>query len=67
MGNITLTKREYSELLEIKKRLEEILKIKGKKPLPEKDGFLRAFGVFKKEMKGDTLDYISKLRKEWRR
>jgi len=67
MGNITLTKREYSELLEIKKRLEEILRIEGKKSLPKRDGFLKAFGILKKEIKGETLDYVSKLRREWRK
>lgn len=66
MENIALTKREYSELLEIKKRLEEILKTKEKKISPKKEGFLRAFGILKGEYKRDSLDYISKLRKEWR-
>lgn len=67
MGTVTLTKKEYSELLEIKRRLEELLRFKEKKIPPEKDGFTKAFGVLKGKIKGDSLRYISKLRKEWRK
>jgi hypothetical protein len=53
--------------LEIKKRLEEILEKKEKKPFYKKEVFDLAFGILREKIKGDTVDYISKLRKEWRK
>jgi len=67
MGTVTLTKREYSELMEIKKRLEKLLEVKERKISPKKDGFKKAFGILKGKFKEDSLDYISKLRREWRK
>lgn len=67
METITLTEKEYSELLEIKKRLDKLLEIKKGKAPSKKDGFLEAFGILKGEIKGSSLGYISKLRKEWRK
>ncbi|MFQ6049820.1 MAG: hypothetical protein ACE5J0_02150 [Candidatus Paceibacterales bacterium] len=64
---IILTKKEYSELKEIKKRLEKLLRAKEKKISPKKDGFLEAFGILKGKFKGTSLDYTSKLRREWRK
>jgi len=33
----------------------------------EKNGFLNAFGVLKNDFKGNSSDYVSKLRKKWRK
>lgn len=66
METITFTKREYSELLEVKKDLERILEKKRIAP-PRKDRFLRAFGILKGSFRGNSLDYVSKLRREWRK
>ena len=67
METITLTKKEYSELIEIKKRLDKLLEIKKRKIPPKKDGFVEAFGILRGKIKGDSISYISKLRKEWRK
>lgn len=67
MATITLTKKEYSELLEIRAKLDKLLEIKEKKIPPKKDGLGKAFGILKGKIKGSSLDYVSKLRKEWRK
>jgi len=67
METITLTKREYSELIEIRRRLEKLLESKERKISPKKDRFLDAFGILKGAIKGDSINYVSKLRKEWRK
>jgi len=66
MGTVTLGKKEYSELLEIKRRLEKVLKEKKGEISSEKDNFLKALGILKGKIRGDSLSYISKLRREWR-
>ncbi len=53
MGTITLTKKEYSELIEIKRKLEKLLEIKERKISPEKNGLVDAFGILKGKFKGD--------------
>jgi hypothetical protein len=67
METITLTKREYSELIETRRRLEKLLESKKRKISSKKDGFVEAFGILKGKIRGDSLGYISKLRKEWRK
>lgn len=66
METITFTKREYSELLGITRDLERILEAKKKRASLKKDTFLRAFGILRDSIKGESVDYISKLRKKWR-
>ncbi|MDI6883088.1 MAG: hypothetical protein QMC93_01265 [Patescibacteria group bacterium] len=61
----TITEKEYSELWKVKDILERILRPEEKKP-SKRDSFLKAFGILKNKIKGDSLDYVSKLRKEWR-
>lgn len=67
METVTLTKKEYSELLEMKRKLEKLLEFKEKKISPKKNGLADAFGILRGKFKGDSLSYISKLRKEWRK
>jgi hypothetical protein len=62
MSKIIIDKKEYLELMKIKEIFERILKVKKRK-MPKKNGFLKAFGVLK-EIKGSSLNYVSKLRKE---
>ena len=68
MEILTLDKKEYSELTRIKDIIEKILNsAKARKTVKLKeDGFSKAFGVLKNDIKGNSLDYICKLRKEWR-
>jgi hypothetical protein len=47
--------------MKIKEILERILKVKKRK-IPKKNGFLKAFGVLK-EIRGNSLNYVRKLRK----
>jgi hypothetical protein len=67
METVTLTKKEYSELLDVKRKLDKLLKVKEEKTPPKKDGFREAFGALKESFKGDSLSYVSKLRKAWRK
>ncbi len=67
METVTFSKKEYSDLVEVKERLEEILRNKRRKASFKKDGFLKAFGLLKGKLKGSSSDYVSKLRKEWRK
>ena len=67
MGTVTLTKKEYSELIEIRRRLEKLLESKERKVSPKKDGFVEAFGILRGAIKGDSIDYVSKSRREWRK
>jgi len=66
MESIILSKKEYSELIRIKDIIERILISAREKKISKKDNFLEAFGVLKNSFKGDSLNYIFKLRKEWR-
>jgi len=66
----TITEKEYTYLLEAKNALEKVLSfsIKENNSLKiNKSVFLNAFGILKSTIKGDSLNYISKLRKEWRK
>jgi|GEM_PF-3595500 len=65
MGRIIIDEKEYLELVKLKDILEKILRLKEKRP-PKTNGFLKAFGVLKK-IKGNSLVYVTKLRKEWRK
>jgi hypothetical protein len=65
MSKIIVDEKEYLELMRVKDILEKILRLRGKKS-PKKNGFLNAFGILK-EIKGDSVSYVSKLRKEWRK
>jgi hypothetical protein len=67
MGKVTLTKKEYSELMEIKEKLDKILREKKRATSSKENNFLEAFRILKRSFKGDSLDYIAKLRKEWRK
>lgn len=63
-----ISKKEYSELEEIKSMIEKILKsvpVKEKE-VSAQDGFLKAFGILKNDFKGNSVDYVSKLRRECR-
>lgn len=66
MDTITLTKKEYKELLEAKKRLYG--KVKLFVPAKKKSKFLdEAFGIFKDDFgKTSSIAYVSKMRKLWR-
>ena len=66
METIILDKKEYSELVRMRDIIERILDSVKEKRISKKDNFLEAFGVFKDSFKENSLDYISKLRKEWR-
>ena len=59
-------KKEYSELVKMRDIIERILSSAKEKRISNKDNFLEAFGVLKDSFKENSLDYISKLRKEWR-
>ncbi|PIP31390.1 hypothetical protein COX24_03835 [bacterium (Candidatus Gribaldobacteria) CG23_combo_of_CG06-09_8_20_14_all_37_87_8] len=68
METITFTKKEYAELLTIKSKLDSILKAKKMTTYPKNNTFENAFGVFRDSFGGgDSLDYVNKLRKEWRK
>ena len=66
METIILDKKEYSELVKMRDIIERILSSVKEKRISKKDNFLEAFGVLKDSFKENSLDYISKLRKEWR-
>jgi len=64
METVTLNKKEYAELLRMRRLLEEILalKIKKKREIPEK-----TFGILKESFgKKNSVFYVSKMRKSWR-
>jgi hypothetical protein len=65
METVIITKKEYKDLINIKDIIERIL-TRGA-IIPKEDTLSGAFGILKKEFKGSSLDYISKLRKEWRK
>jgi hypothetical protein len=65
MSKIIIDEKEYLELMKIKEILERILKSKKRK-IPKRNGFLKAFGVLE-EIKRSSLNYVSKLREEWRK
>lgn len=67
METFTFTKREYSELLEIRSKLDKLLRARRRIEFIKRDGLSRAFGILKDSFKEDSLDYVSKLRKEWRK
>ena len=62
-----LNKKKYSELIEIKRAIEKLIDSMEEKKELEKNGFLNAFGVLKNDFKGNSSDYVSKLRKKWRK
>ena len=73
---IILSKKDYFKLLKVRKELEKILTAKRKeflvagKPNNKKRNalFKKAFGVLKNNFgKDNSLNYIIKLRKAWRR
>ncbi len=73
---ITLSKKDYLGLLKIRKELEKILAAKRKELLltgksnnkKEDRSFKKAFGVLKNSFgKNNSLNYVVKLRKAWRR
>ena len=66
MTIITLDKKKYSELIRDRDIIERILSSTREKRTFKKNGFTEAFGILKNRFKGNSLDYISKLRKEWR-
>jgi len=47
------------------KGLEEILKNR-RKNISKRNGFSKAFGILKGKIKGSSVNYVLKLRKEWR-
>ena len=64
METIILNKKEYLQLLRMKRMLEKILNSKSvrKKRISEK-----AFGVLKESFRGkSSVFYVSKMRKSWR-
>lgn len=68
METVTFTKKEYTELLTIKNKLDSILAEKKATMYPNGDSLKNAFGILRDSFEGgDTLDYINKLRKEWRK
>ena len=64
---VILNEKEYSELIEIKNAMEEMIDSLEEKKESEENGFLDAFGILKNDFKGSSLKYVSKLRKEWRK
>lgn len=66
METIILDKKEYSELTKVRDMIEKILISARKKRIIKEDGLLEAFGVFRKSSNGNSLNYISEIRKEWR-
>ena len=68
METITFTKKEYAELLTIKNKLDSILAEKRAAVYPNGDFLKNAFGILRDSFgEGDSLDYVNKLRKEWRK
>lgn len=66
MNTVTISKREYEELLSVKTRVSEsgadISKILPKKPFKD-----TAFGVLKNTFgKKSSVSYVATLRKSWR-
>jgi hypothetical protein len=65
MDTITLNKKEYSELLKMKKLLEKILASKierNKIEIPES-----SFGILRNSFgKKNSVFYVSEMRKSWR-
>ena len=64
METIILNKKEYLQLLKMKKMLEKILNSKSvkKRKISEK-----AFGILKESFgKKSSVFYVSKMRKSWR-
>lgn len=67
LKEIIINKKRYFELIEVKSIIEDILDSIEKKEISNEDNFSNAFGVFKNDIRGDSLNYVSKLRKEWRK
>ena len=67
LKEIIINKKEYFELVKAKSIIEEILNSLEEKKIDSEDNFSKAFGVFRNDIKGDSLGYVSKLRKEWRK
>lgn len=67
MKTITIDKKEYFDLIKMKDIIERIIDSAREKEYSKKNSaFLDAFGVLKNNFKGNSLNYVSKIRKEWR-
>ena len=66
MSPIAVTKKEYRELIDMRKKIEAILKYAMlNRGLLFKDN---SFGVLKNSFgKGSSARYVSKIRKSWRK
>lgn len=67
LKEISIDRREYFELIRAKSIIENILSSVERKEIKNEDNFSEAFGVLKNDIKGDSLNYVSKLRREWRK
>ena len=64
METISLSKKEYSELIRVKDIIEKILSSAKEKRISKKDNFLEAFGILKNGFNEKSENNFSEIKRE---